>query len=475
MERKLIGIIKTLVILIVTVLLLGIAGVVSNATIIRFGTISTIDGFTHESISSLLPGKQVRDGGFYISCAEHIDQKCSKYQSLFCNQHGVRLTSNVNKEIDGSTGYQLGKLNMNFLGETKETDNGEPLHLFKAIVDRKAFENKNIHLTMEMPREPADNIIARSDAKDAELKRLIGTVKTISYGHYTSRVEKIATPAEAYILTEAKNNTDYHSYVQSAWWEVTSNAPLIENPPNPLYNQSVESDGNLYYMPQKDKIKGTALYEEALAFEKYIEDICGTTNPGLNDAGVFNIDYASKVGAMDTSNINILYDGDTNTYKIGPIKFNYIRRGTKIAGRSAVDFCGISKASLKYNDERGETHSLNLNEGYRIIYNHERNMESYDVNNKDEHVEGTNFYYPYPYGDEEFYLEIDYKEDIVSIEEFAFNLHWMNAGAKYEDLGEGCSYIATWEGAYSLGWGDLPYFGENSDPTKYTLNYTGYA
>ncbi len=475
MERKLIGIIKTLVILIVTVLLLGIAGVVSNATIIRFGTISTIDGFTHEGISSLLPEKQRRDDGFYISCAEHIDQKGSKYQSLFCNQHGVRLTSNVNKEIDGSTGYQLGKLNMNLLGETTETDNGEPLHLFKAIVDRKAFENKNIHLTMEMPREPADNIIARSDAKDAELKRLIGTVKTISYGHYTSCVEKIATPAEAYILTEAKNNTDYHSYVQSAWWEVTKHDPLIENPPNPLYNQNVESDGNLYYMPPEDKIAGSGLYKEAKEFAQYIFDISGETNPGLNDAGVFNIDYASKVGAMDTSNINILYDGDTNTYKIGPIKFNYIRRGTKIAGRSAVDFCGISKASLKYNDERGETHSLNLNEGYRIIYNHERNMESYDVNNKDEHVEGTNFYYPYPYGDEEFYLEIDYKEDIVSIEEFAFNLHWMNAGAKYEDLGKGCSYIATWEGAYSLGWGDLPYFGENSDPTKYTLNYTGYA
>ena len=79
MERKLIGIIKTLVILIVTVLLLGIAGVVSNATIIRFGTISTIDGFTHEGISSLLPEKQRRDDGFYISCAEHIDQKGSKY------------------------------------------------------------------------------------------------------------------------------------------------------------------------------------------------------------------------------------------------------------------------------------------------------------------------------------------------------------------------------------------------------------
>ena len=110
MERKLIGIIKTLVILIVTVLLLGIAGVVSNATIIRFGTISTIDGFTHDSISSLLLREQVRDGGFYISCAEHIDQKSSTYQSLFCNQHGERLTSNKDKGIDGSTGYELGKL-----------------------------------------------------------------------------------------------------------------------------------------------------------------------------------------------------------------------------------------------------------------------------------------------------------------------------------------------------------------------------
>ncbi len=463
-KNKFIKALKTIIISISTILLLMLMSLIVGATIIRNGTAKIVKEKNDDikTLVSSIDPDQVRGGKVFISCYEHVSCKPSPFFSLFCDGKGQRLTSAKGK-YDFSTGLPVGFLECGF-GRTEKTDEGTKLHLYIGEGEEtlyKGIDYREEFTISDIKDKGASIAKADKEAKE-RADELIGEGKTISYGYYTVGEVKDAKPIEAWVLKEMKENKSYHSKVQYAWWlcreseggtsgSGSSDSTItIKN-----YDPNVEEEDNIYYVPEDHKGNGNAIYAEAQAFEEYVSAISGSTDPGTNSAGLFSMDYRKKLKPMDTSNVNVLFNAERNVYIVGPISIEYVRRGTKCGGRDAVDFCGINGASLTYRNESGSSTKLNLKheyyegtKGFRIVYDHERTMASYDVNKYSEYSAGNNFYYPYPYSEEKFYIEIDYLDDVVSVEEFALDFHWVNAGAKYEDITEGNAYITKWEGDY---------------------------
>lgn len=462
-KNKLKNALKILIIFIITILLCILIQLVSNAAIIRTGEgkKTTVTNAGIVELTGSVSADQVKGANVFLSCYEHINLKSTTFYSLFCNQHGTRLTSRKDKDKDYSTGFPIRFVD--WTGKKpEETDSGTPIYVFTGPTGATVLKNSNITESITVSGEKEEST-AKSSALSTAKTRANGylhTKKTITYGCYSNITEKDAKPMEAWVLKEMKKNTYYRGKVQKAWWTVSGkdgttggssgdSSVTVGN-----YDPTDPSEDNIYFPPSEEESgEGNALAREASAFAAYVEEISGSSDPGTNASGLFNMDYREKVEEMDTSNVNISYNGERNVYIIGPISMQYVRMGVKEGKRKAVDFCGITRATLTYNNESGSQTKLELDhtfyegtKGFRIVYDHEREMASYDVNDYDSYVEGDNFYYPYPYDREKFYIEVDYSDDVVSIEEFAFDLHWTNAGAKYQDLGEGESYITTWEG-----------------------------
>ena len=471
-----------LVMIILGLLLFPLIGAVRAAVSSTTGS-SIIVYVTGRPITELVTeagrffGEGVVDGkSVFLSCFEHITQKAAGiFYSLFCSGQGVRLSSDVGK-TDYSTGLPVGYIPTSIADEYY-TDDGWPLALlyevyftaettvghnndeYKVIIneDTKEDEDEAIEAGLDLAIEKAENEIFGPE------------ITTVTFGYYSVNGPDKATPAEAYVLTEMLNNTDNHSYVQIAWWRVKTESNSSSGTPSGDGNEgAVEEDNkydeddddpdNIYRPPEDETItdNGTALYEEAMAFQGYILEVAGASTgaemKNRYNGDVFDIDYADVVEEIDTSDVDVLYDSKTNTYRIGPMSVNYVRAGAQYGERDAIDFAGISNAKMKVRDVDGTTREMTLDQsyyngtkGFRIVYDHERDMRDYDVNDYADFVQDENLYYPYPYPDEEFYIEIDYMDDIASVEEFRFDFHWMNGGAEYEDLMTCEAYIVKWE------------------------------
>ena len=417
----------------------------------------------------IVDGKNV-----FLSCYEHVSQKGNGFYPLFCSGHGVRLPSSRGL-YDYQTGYPVGFFKTSLGDIFYTTDSGREL----AILYEPYF---NSGTTIGKNNEDYVVTVVETSQFDLDASKEAGMAAalvagqglwgpnftTTTYGYYKYGGIDNATPAEAYVLTEMTNNTNNYSYVQVAWWGVKADSSSSSGEDTGDGNQGVQIGGegeigeDPYEPPDNtDAVdEGTALYEEAMAFQGYILEVAFPGQTGKTGADminkyngeVFDINYADVVEEIDTSDIDILYDSKSNTYRIGPMSVDYIRAGAKYGNRKAVDFAGISRAKLKVKDVDGSTRELVLDQsnyngkkGFRIVYDHERVMKYYDVNDYSEYVKDQNFYYPYPYPDEEFYIEIDYMDDIASIDEFRFDFHWMNGGAKYENLMDAESYHITWE------------------------------
>lgn len=155
------------------------------------------------------------------------------------------------------------------------------------------------------------------------------------------------------------------------------------------------------------------------------ESVDGVYEGSVSAENLFNIDYPTS---MESENAEVLYDSTTNKYKIGPFKVSYLRYITKCGERPAADFSGITESLLtgKFYRDGKEVTELISTDNYRFVYEHDHAAVREANNNVD-----TDASYPFPYSDEEFYIELDYLEDLASITSFKFNFHYMNGGATF--------------------------------------------
>ena len=155
------------------------------------------------------------------------------------------------------------------------------------------------------------------------------------------------------------------------------------------------------------------------------ESVDGVYEGSVSAENLFNIDYPTS---MESENAEVLYDSTTNKYKIGPFKVSYLRYITKCGERPAADFSGITESLLtgKFYRDGKEVTELISTDNYRFVYEHDHAAVREANNNVD-----TDASYPFPYSDEEFYIELDYLDDLASITSFKFNFHYMNGGATF--------------------------------------------
>lgn len=253
----------------------------------------------------------------------------------------------------------------------------------------------------------------------------------------------VARQGDKYYYVNADSYAPY-TYVQHAWWKV----------------KTVGTQN-------KAGVKDTDLAYEAEAFEDYMERIAVTNNGQwqFNEDNTVKVDYTNYVSSdgtrkqlsSDASKADVRFDASTNKYIVGPFELNYLRAGTKQGSREKVSFAGISNVTLVASnvagealyDENGES-ILQLGKNYRFIYNH--NHEDYIPNvegrGNDKQKLDTVEDYPYPYDGEEFYLEIDYLDEMTSLMTLDFDFQYMNAGGRYEYL-KGDYLILTWTPWYN--------------------------
>ena len=206
-----------------------------------------------------------------------------------------------------------------------------------------------------------------------------------------------------------------YSYVQYAWWLVCTR------------NRNSYTPEDL----------SAGLYQEAKDFEKYVEEMGGKSGDGWlkNEDGTFKINYNVGITPDKSSDLKVTFNASTNKYIVGPMKLNYTRRTTQQGNRAKVEFAGISKLTLVGVDANGNEvldssgQSVFVqNTNYKIVYADEKAHKETAVGFNND----TDETYPYPYDGEEFYLEIDYIEDVVALKSFKVDFKYLTAKGKYE-------------------------------------------
>ena len=216
------------------------------------------------------------------------------------------------------------------------------------------------------------------------------------------------------ILNPASGGGDgVYSYVQYAWWLVCTRAENVYTP-NDL---------------------SSGLAAEARDFESYVKEMNGgDTSWPKNEDGTFKIDYKVGMSPEKSSDLKVTFDADTNKYMVGPLKINYKRRTTQQGNRAKVDFAGITKMTLvgvdgegkEVLDSAGESIYVQ-NKNFEIVYKDETAH-----NKKAQEFMDTAETYAFPYDGEEFYLAIDYLDDVVALKSFKVDFHYMTAKGSYE-------------------------------------------
>ena len=204
-----------------------------------------------------------------------------------------------------------------------------------------------------------------------------------------------------------------YSYVQYAWWFVCTRTENVYTPDD----------------------LSAGLAAEARDFESYVKEMNGgDTSWPKNEDGTFKINYNVGMSPEKSSDLKVSFDADTNKYMVGPLKINYKRRTTQQGQRAKVDFAGITKMTLvgvdgagnEVLDSSGESVFIQ-NTNFEIVYKDEAAH-----NKKAQEFLDTAETYSFPYDGEEFYLAIDYLDDVVALKSFKVDFHYMTAKGSYE-------------------------------------------
>ena len=206
----------------------------------------------------------------------------------------------------------------------------------------------------------------------------------------------------------------------------------------------------------------------------YIKEVTGQSDVESlerDENGLFKIDYQVDF----TSDAKTRFNAETNKYIIGPFTLDYLRCATKQGERDKVSFCGISNSLIigtdadgnELLDEEGNSR-LKLDENYRFVYDdpeaHKNNRNEWDRDKEDDDCTDE-LYYPYPAPNEEFYIEIDYLDDLSLIKNIKFNFQYMTSGGEYEFC-DGTFLRIKWVFNWDMDMETRP--GQNSDGNRST-------
>lgn len=296
-----------------------------------------------------------------------------------------------------------------------------------------------------------------------------------TYAHYKESEKKQATPEEAYILAETSENfynedsvfynltkEEYKGKVDKSYFyniygtviygvdidEKTGEAQrfIAEDPDSGKYYY-IEITQSGDYFPytyvqyawwktnaggNSSLVTATPLSREAEAFEEYINKVAKRDEKGnivkeqktITVHGVTRtveapvIDF--KVSGED-KDAKVQYDSDNGKYLIGPFKVNYYEESVTTE-RGTVNFSSMTDATVV----------TNIGEVERSKW-----FFKYADRKEDDKAE-------YPHNGEEFYIVLDYIDNMRYIKNINFSFRYMNAAGEYSSL-EGESFKAEWE------------------------------
>ena len=319
-----------------------------------------------------------------------------------------------------------------------------------------------------------------------------------------------------YEMYEQESGKTYsgYSYVQHAWWNTkkvgTPNAIAIQNEiDNKKQKTDLEYEARDFenYIKKVALFKNEANYRERVgsAWTDKIEIVkyqirrlewkdqqnsifieskdpndkwAPDPNWQWNDDNTIKLDPEKLAPKCNAKDVQVTFNALTNQYVIGPISLDYVRAATQQGYRNKVEFSGITGMQLYGLDSNGnrllDTNnesalqlktSYRPNGNYEIIYAEGAEGHKAKIPKYTKYIDGstqtglpidTEDEYPFPYPGEEFYIAVNYMDDMVAIDSLDIDFKYTNAGAKFQYLG-GRFYKFTWEptkekidGKYSL-------------------------
>lgn len=415
-----------------------------------------------EIIQEKHPEQVASDGSLYITLDD-----LHTITSLFCSAKGVGLpgynstvvrsggmetdTTDQGKktafltreDINGATafrnqtswtGYTSSGPNNQFEETTSKTYGKFALKEVRKATPAEAWVlvemDKNLPGSVsDMSFEPTDKEYTGSEADITNTLEINGT--TIYAVGETGEEQYLEKRGNKYYYVEIVNPSGggdaTYSYVQYAWWKVKTVGENVA--------AVADLDGGLA--------------AEAEAFEDYVLAATGKKNVSeleRNEDDTFKIDYKVSMTPEKAEDVTVRFDADSNKYLVGPFTVNYLRACTQQGNRAKVSFSGIKSSILVGTNAEGKevldsegNSILQRGTNYRFVYSDENAHKT-----KQQGFGDTDEDYPYPYDGEEFYIEMDYLDDVVSLKNFKFDFQYMTANGSYE-LYEGEYLIIHWE------------------------------
>ncbi len=298
---------------------------------------------------------------------------------------------------------------------------------------------------------------------------------TYTHGYYSESEQKVATPEEAYILAEISENypkgdSTFYNITNREYTGDINQARFYNISGIALYGVNIdkntgepqdfvakdEETGKYYYVEitdsgkfypytyvqyawwktnaggNSDKVETTAFSKEAEAFEEYINKVAKRDSEGKiiyesktvtvnGKTATIQAPVIEYVVTGDDSKAEVQYDEDHEKFLIGPFKLNYYEESVTTE-RGTVDFSRIIDCTLVTN--LGETDTSK----WFFKYNDRKDDDKA----------------AFPHNGEDFYIVLDYEENLRYISDLKFDFEYMNAGGNYSKL-TGEYFEATWE------------------------------
>lgn len=341
---------------------------------------------TTEVLTELRRGEVIVDSkhihtypdGSYIPANELYD-----YYDLYCCQRGTALTGYPKTYLVGSNGDELG-------------------------VSYPYLTYNDIGMTILNRREPFPS----------------STYKNKTIGHYRIAGTYIATPEEAYVLSEMilADGLGQNDYTQWAWWrtEAGSTGGTYE-----VTDFSQEAKAFEAYVLQAAEVTSTDQLQHKTAQFITAE---GETKTYEN---AFDFEYEPEwVSTDEYADVQVVWDSDTKQFTIGPFAIDYVGSTEKFGERPEVQFAGITGMNI-YTDASSEP----------LVFEQDWNYVWVDG----ERTEETDS--KYPLANEKFYIRVNYIEDATMITNIKTEFRYMNACGVYQKL-DGKYFEATWRQDY---------------------------
>lgn len=261
-----------------------------------------------------------------------------------------------------------------------------------------------------------------------------------TFGFYRLTEHHVATPAEAYVLSEmAMNEGKYATYVQLAWWN-TPYGSLGKEIAGGDFSQEADSFEEYMKIITKTTSIDQIQYEEqnySIIEDNVVKKTGSVTAPVIDYNPQFNEDADQNGVINQADEVTKAFDYNTQKYVIGPFSIDYVKRYSKAGSREKIDFSCIIGSKL-----------------VAIIGGQEKELEygkDWDFKYLANQARDDDEDYIYPNPNEVFYIETKYQLDLTKIVQFSFDFKYMNAGAivdKYEGTYSKCGWTVDHKDYY---------------------------